>query len=105
MAFYNGADDKAGTRWIFSGPKRALVARILVSLFLFADKREELKYALALRQNSVKLFVFFSGGLRQAAHCFGLNHRWMGQFMPVSGADQKTPLDRLLDLRWMIEWF
>lgn len=59
MVFYNGADVKAGTRWIFSGPKRALVARILVSLFSFADKREDLKYALATRQNSVKLFVFF----------------------------------------------
>lgn len=31
MVFYNGADVKAGTRLIFSGPKRALVVANILS--------------------------------------------------------------------------
>lgn len=75
MVFYNGADVKAGTRWIFSGPKQALVGENVVCLSVCADNHQahrEPKKTSALRQDSVKLLCVSHRWLMEKA--FRLNH-------------------------------
>lgn len=96
MVFYNGADVKAGTWLIFSGPKQALVVNSGEN-FIYRSSSTDNQKTSALVQSSVKIFLdfrWFGGG--KDFGLFGLACR-MSQFKSVIRGDHKIRLvSRLL---------